>query len=366
MIKFSVIIPFHSNANLLTLCVESLKKSLPADKSEIIIVDNNINGSEIPSGETIFKDCRIICRKENLFYPRAINLGAEAAVGEYLIFCDADSRVKSGFSENLTSVFSDGKTGYSSCKLINMQSNNIQEFGITSSFYNFPHPYCGRSIDFALCSSTREVMAGCAACSSMPRKLFYHIGGFDETLIHSYSDIDLCLRLKKSGYRSVCVADAVAYHKGSSTTGSGMGLGLKEDTKGIFMSKHPNIPSQINTYLDEACDYFFSERKIYADKYILFDCSSIGDSDKYIERIAGNLKIDICERFRKPFPQRDAAHIDLLNFISYVIRNYRLPIIYFTDNFRAFGSNKLWKLCREQYSDIVADRHANIELLSEI
>ena len=47
MIKYSVIIPFHSNLNLLTLCIESLIKTLNASESEIIIVDNNANGSQI-------------------------------------------------------------------------------------------------------------------------------------------------------------------------------------------------------------------------------------------------------------------------------------------------------------------------------
>lgn len=366
MIKYSVIIPFHSNMNLLTLCVKALKCNLPEGESEIIIVDNNANGSEIPSDENIFQDCKILRKKDNLFYPRAINIGAEVAQGKYLIFCDADSCVNNDFCTNLTSVFADETIGYSSCKLINTQSNNILEFGTTFSNYNFPHPYCGRSLNFPLCTYTRDVMAACAACSSIPKQLFYDMGGFDETLIQSYSDIDLCLRLRYKGYRSVCVSNALAYHQGTSTIGSGMSAGLKEDTKGLFMRKHTGLLPQINTYLNEACDYFLSDKILTNKHYILFDCSSIGDSGKYVETIANNLNIEICERFRKPFPLRDAINIDFLNFISYVIRNYRLPILYFTDNFHAFDANGLWKSCRKQYPDIVADRHANILFLSEI
>lgn len=366
MKKYSIIIPFHSNINLLTLCVEALKSTLSEEESEIIIVNNNSKGSQIPAELSTLSGCKIIFRNENLFYPRAVNLGAENAEGKYLILCDADTRATKDFFRPLTSVLEDESVGYSSCKLLNMQDNSIQEFGITSSFYNFPHPYSGRQSNFSLCGSTREVLAGCAACSAIRKDLFYKLNGFDEKLIHSYSDIDLCLRLKDGGYRSVCVADAVAYHKGASTTGSGMSSSLKEDTKGTFMSKFPNIEPQIGKYLNEACDFFLSDRVIWAKTYFVLDCSTIGDSKNYIQTVTENLGINITEIYRTPYTQRDAQHIDMLNFIPHQIRNYRVPILYFIDSFRALQDNRLWKTCRETYADIVVDRHANILLLNDI
>ena len=366
MKKYSIIIPFHSNINLLTFCVEALKSTLREEESEIIIVDNNAKGSQIPVELSALNGCRIIYRNENLFYPRAVNLGAENADGKYLILCDADTRVTKDFFRPLTSVLEDESIGYSSCKLLNMQDNSIQEFGITSSLYNFPHPYLGRQSSFSLCKKNHEVLAGCAACSAIRKDLFYKFNGFDEKLIHSYSDIDLCLRLKNCGYRSVCVADAVAYHKGASTTGSGMSSSLKEDTKGAFMSKFPNIEPQINKYLNEACGYFLSDKRIVDKTYLVLDCSTIGDSNNYIQVVTENLGIRITEIYRSPYTLRDAQHIDMLNFIPHQIRNYRIPILYFIDSFRALHDNFLWKTCREPYVDIVVDRHANILMLNEI
>ena len=238
MIKYSIIIPFHSNLNLLTICVNALYKVLDFSESELIIVDNNVDGSQIDSNIETDKHCTIISKKENLMYPRAINMGAANARGDYLIFCDADTCVSKDFHKLLVKELETDGIGYASAKLVNMYTNNLQEFGITSSYYNFPHPFYGRPINFKLIQNNHYPMAACAACSAIKRELFYDIGGFDEKLIHSYSDIDLCLRLKQKGYKTVCVAEAYAYHCGSSTTGSGMGSSLKEDTKGIFMSKH--------------------------------------------------------------------------------------------------------------------------------
>lgn len=366
MIKYSVIVPFHSNSNLLSMCISSLEKSLDSSETEIIVVDNNSRGSQIPADLNIQKRCKIISIKENLMYPRAINLGAENAKGEFLIFCDADTCVTKGFETALTNALNDDSTGYSSAKLLNMYTNCIQEFGIASSYYNFPHPYAGRPANFELTSENHSPLAGCAACSATRRSLFLQAGGFDEKLVHSYSDIDLCIRLKNMGYKTVCVSDAIAYHCGSSTTGSGMSSSLKDDTKGIFTAKHPDIPISITEYIDRSCELILRKSGCINRNYFVLDCSTIANSNLYIDRIVENLHIDETEKIRFPYKQRDAACVDYLNFIPFFIREYKVPILYFVDNFNSFKNNSLWKNCREGHNDIVADRNANIEFMTNI
>lgn len=366
MKKYSVIVPFHSNLNLLTLCINSLTKTMDTSESEIIIVDNNANGSQIDPKWELGKCCKIITRKSNLMYPKAINLGAQYAQGEYLIFCDADVCVVKNFHKALTKVLLIDGIGYASAKLLNMVTGNILEFGITSSYYNFPHPYAGRSRGFALTKENHCPLAACAACSAIRRDLFSNIGGFDEELVHSYSDIDLCLRLREHQYQTVCVADAIAYHCGASTSGSGMGTYLKEDTKGIFMTKHQNIPVQIGEYIDNACNYFLQQYQLPNRDYVVLDCSTIANPDIYLNAVFNNLNIKEAARYRSPAPLRDAAQIDFLNFIPHQIRNYRIPLLYFVDNFLSARENSLWKYCRRDFNDIVIDRQANVELLQNI
>lgn len=369
MITYSVIIPFHSNPNLLSAAVSALKKTLDMQDSEIILVDNNAIGSQLGESRTEFeKCCKIITRKENLMYPCAVNLGAEYAKGRYLIFCDADTYVTSLFHKKLTQVLEEPDTGYSSAKLLDIYTGELIDFGITSSYYNFPHPFMGRPADFALAQKNHTPLAACAACSAIKRDLFYDIGGFDRELVHSYSDIDLCLRLKDHGYKTVCVSDAVAYHRGDSTAGSGMSSNLKEDTKGIFMAKHSDISVQIKTYLDAACEYFRQKHSLCKDKneYFVMDCSTIANSELYIDAVIEKLELKDMVRYKQPYPQRDSRNLDALNFIPHQIRNYKIPILYFVDRFSAFRGNHLWKICRDGLDDIVVDRHANIELLQNI
>lgn len=366
MIKYSVIVPFHSNLNLLTLCIDSLLKTLDLSESEIIIVDNNANGSQLAPDWKPGTQCKIITRPENLMYPKAINLGVEYAQGKFLIFCDADICVTDRFHEALTAELTLDEIGYASAKLLNIITGDLLEFGITSSYYNFPHPYAGRSRDFPLIQKNHNSLAACAACSAIKRNLFIDAGGFDEELVHSYSDIDLCLRLRDRQYKTVCVAEAVAYHCGSSTHDSGMGANLKEDTKGIFMSKHEHIPVQIEKYIHAACDYFLDQYQLPGNDYFILDCTTIANPEIYLNTVIEDL--DICEigRYRYPAPLRDAYEIDFLNFIPYQIRNYRIPLLYFVDSFLSARGNSLWKYCRKDFYDIVIDRQANVELLRNI
>lgn len=366
MIKYSAIVPFHSNINLLTMCVKALHSTLDLSESEIIIVDNNADGSQIDPSWELVKSCKLIRRTENLMYPAAINLGAEMAKGEYLLFCDADTCATPHFHYRLTEALHTGENGYACAKLLNMNSNHILEFGITSSFYNFPHPFAGRSQNFGLVQENHHPLAACAACSAISRDLFLRIGGFDPQLVHSYSDIDLCLRLMNKGYRTICVSDALAYHCGASTSGSGMGPSLKEDTKGIFMAKHPNIPVQVDQYLLKSCEYFLQQNILSAKDYFVLNCSTIINSKCYLDLVTERLGLKIIDDYEHPYPQRDKVNIDFLNFIPHQIRNYRVPLLYFVDTFLSFCGNSLWKSCRSDFSDIVVDRHANVEFLRNI
>lgn len=361
MKKYSVIVPFHSNFNLLTACVSALCNTLDFSESELIIVDNNAEGSQIDKEWKSNGLFRIIEKKENLMYPNAINLGAEYASGEYLLFCDADTYVTKGFQQALVNALREESVGYASAKLLNMGTKYVLEFGITSSTCNFPHPFTGRPVDHELVCRDHYPLSACAACSAISRKLFCAVGGFDGDLVHSYSDIDLSLRLLEKQYRTVCAADAVAYHYGSSTIGSGMSENLKEDTKGLFMAKHINIPVEIGRYLDIACDHFLRQYDLRSKEYFVLDMSTIIDSNKYIENVLSHLGLIAVDCYRRPYQQRDAGNIDLINFIPYQIRNYKVPILYFADSFLAFRGNSLWKKCREGFDDIVVDRHANIE-----
>jgi len=59
---------------------------------------------------------------------------------------------------------------------------------------------------------TRDVAAVTGACLAIGTSLFRELGGFAAEFPINYNDIDLCLRVRKAGYRVVCDTGAVLRH----------------------------------------------------------------------------------------------------------------------------------------------------------
>jgi GT2 family glycosyltransferase len=68
-------------------------------------------------------------------------------------------------------------------------------------------------------SSDRRVFGACAAAALFDRRRFCEVGGFDDSFFCYMEDVDIAFRLRLAGAECVYVADALAWHRGSYTTG---------------------------------------------------------------------------------------------------------------------------------------------------
>jgi hypothetical protein len=66
---------------------------------------------------------------------------------------------------------------------------------------------------------TRTFSAVTAACMLTRRDVFEALSGFDDALAVGYQDVDLCLRARKQGFKSICNAEAVLFHHESVSRG---------------------------------------------------------------------------------------------------------------------------------------------------
>ena len=73
-----------------------------------------------------------------------------------------------------------------------------------------PGPGCAFAV-------VRDVSAVTAACMMMRRSVFEEVGGFDETLEVGFNDTDLCLRVRKAGYKILNDAGCWLIHHESAT-----------------------------------------------------------------------------------------------------------------------------------------------------
>jgi hypothetical protein len=63
-----------------------------------------------------------------------------------------------------------------------------------------------------------EAVSGCVML--IRRDVFERAGFFDERYFYSFEDIELCLRARRAGFRSLLVPPAIAYHEGHVSIGA--------------------------------------------------------------------------------------------------------------------------------------------------
>lgn len=203
--------------------------------SSVIIADNASTDDSLAQVEALqnlpFK-LQTIRNAANRGFSAACNQGALLATSEYLLFLNPDTRL----FENSLPV-----------PLAFIQDRTNQDLGIVGIQLLDEHNLIARSCArfptlgiFAAQSlgvnrlpalrhmnthmtdwahdETRVVDHVIGAFYLMRRSLFNSLGGFDERFFVYLEDLDLSLRARQAGYRSVFLADAQAFHAGGGTS----------------------------------------------------------------------------------------------------------------------------------------------------
>lgn len=213
------IVNFKSRQSLRD-CLFSLRENLPRNlRAEVILTNNDAERLEgtrdIPGGDL---PIQIVEINKNVGFGKAHNFGAGKSRGEFILFLNPDTKVPGGAVEKMLSVFEmDEEIGIVGPLLVDGE-NDIQPdcFGSRKT----PLSIIGKKIFSEIAPGdlpprgifeTDWVSGG----AMMIRKdVFEQTGGFDENYFMYFEDADLCLRVKKAGYK-VAVNPAVRiFHEG--------------------------------------------------------------------------------------------------------------------------------------------------------
>lgn len=191
---FSVVIPTLNEEHFIPLLLRDLA-SQKKKNFEVVVIDAKSTDKTKEKVLAFKKDfpLRFIeGQKHNVAYSR--NMGAEKSVGKYLIFLDADARVKSSFSENLENdiIKSDHlvflpKLASEDNVLANKMLFVLMNAIIKSSYF-FKRPLSTGGAIF------------------IEKKLFHKIGGFNEELYMS-EDHNLIQKAYRHGYIPELLSD---------------------------------------------------------------------------------------------------------------------------------------------------------------
>lgn len=228
----SVIIPTGGASRAIggldVILVEQAVRSLAAitDYPEVeivVVLDANADPTLAPilhdaAGST---PLRLVADDRPFNFAKACNLGAVRSGGEVLVFLNDDTEiVQPAWLSRLAMYASRPGIGAVGAKLL-YGDRRIQHAGTWARYGKPHHRYVGYPADhpgyLASLATAQNCLAVTAACLAVERTKFEAVGGFAPMFPLAYNDVDLCLKLGRSGYRTVVdCATEVIHHESSS------------------------------------------------------------------------------------------------------------------------------------------------------
>jgi GT2 family glycosyltransferase len=223
--KVSIIIPTMDNVNLLRVCINSILQNTQYPNYEIIIVDNHsqeVDTLAYYASISKIPNVKMLAYNEPFNFSKAINLGVSIANGKYVLVFNNDMMViqDDWLSELVQWAMLPG-VGVVGAQLL-YPNNRIQHAGVVFDANRLiAHVFCQQQRHtFGPHGSSdwyRNYIGVTGACQLFRREVFTELGGYDEEFQLSFSDIDICIRLIKKGYRVVYNPFSILYHYESAT-----------------------------------------------------------------------------------------------------------------------------------------------------
>lgn len=202
-LQVSIIIPCFNKFEYTRNCINSIARNTETDISYEIIVIDDKSSDKTSKIENFYTNIKVIRNNENKGFLRNVNHGARLAQGEFLLLLNNDTIVLKEWLASMLEVFDNFKNiGAVGSKLI-FPNGMLQEAGgyITQD-QHFGNYGKFNSIFDQRYNYIREVDYVSGACLLIKRDLWNELDGFDESYLPAYfEDTDLCMRIRKKGYR---------------------------------------------------------------------------------------------------------------------------------------------------------------------
>ena len=210
----SVIILNWNGKKFLHTCLSSLAQ-IKNPRIEIIVVDNNSSDDSVSYMRKEFPKVNVIESSKNNGFAGGNNIGAGAALGQYLLFINNDTKVTKDFLIPMIELCK--RDAHVGCVQPEMRVMNhpdlLDEAGAYLTLSGFLYHYGYRKVHrLPMYQTTRVVFSAKGACMLIPKHAFEEVGGFDEDFFIFFEETDLCHRLWLAGYKVIYMPDSHIYH----------------------------------------------------------------------------------------------------------------------------------------------------------
>lgn len=196
-VEVSVIIPAFNAESTIGLQIEALADQMDPPPFEVIVVDNLSTDKTVLVAKKAAVEAGLGLRTVRAFefqgpgYAR--NVGASAAIGRYLMFCDADDAVSRTWVRN-------GSDAFEHCDLWTGVSLGVRDSDAWATLTDVRARFDdarGSSLPCEDQDGPFPILMG--GNFGIDRELFFHLGGFDVAMGSAGEDNEFAARVKSSG-----------------------------------------------------------------------------------------------------------------------------------------------------------------------
>lgn len=246
--KVSAVVVNWNAGDCLAACVEALIAGGQGLDFEVVVVDNASSDGSVRALDRFAGKVRLVQTGENLGFGRGVNRGVAASAGAYLAVLNPDVVLRPGALERMVAFLeAEGAAGIVGPRLTDavgrvratcgpppgLLAETLRKFllHLIFPFYTF-----GR-----LCPpELREVGWVTGACFVARREALEAVGGMDEAIFMYYEDVDLCLRVRRAGWRVFYLPEAEGAHAGGQSSRQALErmLSVSAASYAYFVRKH--------------------------------------------------------------------------------------------------------------------------------
>ena len=216
----TIIIPTRGQVNRLKRCVSSIIDKTAYKAFDVLIVETRPREQATHDALSVLNEhprVRTMTYGKPFDLSAVNNWAARSVTTDYLLFLHDDTEVISPeWLSAMLEVAQREDVGAVGAKLY-YPDDTVQHAGMVvglhgvaaSAHHGFPRSsngYIGRL------GVIQNVSAVTGACLMVRRTVFEAVGGFEETVVAQFSDVDLCLRIREKGYLIVFTPYAELYH----------------------------------------------------------------------------------------------------------------------------------------------------------
>lgn len=218
--ELSIVIPVYDNWWLTARCLRELDGLRDRTvRFETIVVDN-ASRDETPGSIRDFPWVRYLRHERNLNFAGACNAGARVAEAPIVLLLNNDAYPLGDALAPMVAAFERADDVAIAGGALFFEDGVTQAAGLVLLRDAHWHYHC-RNLPASLDAvrRSRDSLGVSGAAMALRRSWFLQNGGFDETFVNGFEDVDLCLRAREAGRTIRYVAEARFAHYEAASAG---------------------------------------------------------------------------------------------------------------------------------------------------